>query len=97
MLVDWGLFQGYKQLRWGNWAPLPFEAAHMDAVILTHARTDHSGHLQEEEADFANCHKTSKHAPALPLYTRDDAERCPKLFHCVPAHGNSRNIPAIFS
>jgi metallo-beta-lactamase family protein len=35
-----------------------------------------SGHLQEEEAAFANRHGYSKHRPALPLYTRDDAQRC---------------------
>ena len=27
-----------------------------------------AAHLQEEEARFANKHRTSKHAPALPLY-----------------------------
>lgn len=32
-----------------------------------------SGHLQEEEADYANRHGFSKHAPALPLYTEADA------------------------
>jgi metallo-beta-lactamase family protein len=31
--------------------------------------------LQEEEADFANRHGFSKHAPALPLYTEADARR----------------------
>jgi metallo-beta-lactamase family protein len=34
-----------------------------------------SGHLQEEEAGFANRHGYSRHRPALPLYTRDDAQR----------------------
>ncbi|HEX5724745.1 MAG TPA: MBL fold metallo-hydrolase [Longimicrobiaceae bacterium] len=34
-----------------------------------------SGHLQEEEAAFANRHGTSRHQPALPLYTAEDAER----------------------
>ncbi|HEX8904463.1 MAG TPA: MBL fold metallo-hydrolase, partial [Longimicrobiaceae bacterium] len=34
-----------------------------------------SAHLQEEEAEFANRHGTSKHRPALPLYTVHDAER----------------------
>jgi metallo-beta-lactamase family protein len=34
--------------------------------------------LQEEEADFANCHGFSKHPPALPLYTAD-AERALRL------------------
>ena len=34
-----------------------------------------AAHLQEEEARFANRHRTSKHAPALPLYTETDAKR----------------------
>ena len=34
-----------------------------------------AAHLQEEEAEFANRHRTSKHDPALPLYTTPDAER----------------------
>lgn len=35
-----------------------------------------SGRLQEEEADYANHRGFSKHHPALPLYTQQDAERC---------------------
>ena len=34
-----------------------------------------AAHLQEEEAAFANRHRTSKHDPALPLYTIADAAR----------------------
>ena len=34
-----------------------------------------AAHLQEEEATFANRHRTSKHDPALPLYTIADAAR----------------------
>ena len=34
-----------------------------------------SAHIQEEEAEFANRHHTSRHHPALPLYTVIDAER----------------------
>ncbi|WP_310673209.1 MBL fold metallo-hydrolase, partial [Burkholderia multivorans] len=34
-----------------------------------------SARLQEEEADFANRHGYSKHHPAQPLYTLDDAQR----------------------
>jgi len=45
VLVDCGLFQGYKQIRERNWAKLPFSARQLDAVILTHAHIDHSGAL----------------------------------------------------
>lgn len=37
-----------------------------------------SARLQEEEAAFANRHGYSKHHPALPLYTLDDAQRAIK-------------------
>lgn len=39
-----------------------------------------SGHLQEEEAHFHNKKGTSKHRPALPLYTFREAEDSLKLF-----------------
>lgn len=45
VLVDCGLFQGYKQLRLRNWARLPVRPDRLDAVVLTHAHLDHSGHL----------------------------------------------------
>lgn len=38
-----------------------------------------SGHLQEEEARYLTRHKFARHDPALPLYTREDAETCLKL------------------
>lgn len=38
-----------------------------------------SGGLQEEEARFANKHGTSRHQPALPLYTEDDAKKSLRL------------------
>ena len=45
LLVDCGLFQGYKELRLCNWAPFPVAPADLHAVILTHAHLDHSGYL----------------------------------------------------
>jgi metallo-beta-lactamase family protein len=45
VLVDCGLFQGYKELRERNWQQLPISAWTIDAVILTHAHIDHSGYL----------------------------------------------------
>ncbi|NVL90053.1 MAG: MBL fold metallo-hydrolase [Desulfobacterales bacterium] len=43
-----------------------------------------SGHLQEEDAYWANKRKFSKHHPALPLYTVKDAEKA--LTHFEPVY-----------
>lgn len=45
ILVDCGLFQGYKVLRERNRAPFPVSPDTVDAVVLTHAHLDHSGYL----------------------------------------------------
>lgn len=45
LLVDCGLFQGYKNLRVLNWQAFAFKPAQLDGVVLTHAHLDHSGAL----------------------------------------------------
>jgi metallo-beta-lactamase family protein len=45
LLIDCGLFQGPKELRLRNWAPLPVDPATIDWVLLTHAHIDHTGYL----------------------------------------------------
>jgi len=106
ILVDCGLFQGYKQLRLRNWNPFPVPPNSIDSVLLTHAHLDHSGylpalvrngfqghvhctsataelcglllpdsgHLQEEEARYAQRKGYSRHANPKPLYTLEDAK-----------------------
>jgi len=43
-----------------------------------------SAHLQEEDAEYANKKHFTKHSPALPLYTIDDAQKALDLFKPVP-------------
>lgn len=45
ILVDCGIFQGYKPLRLRNWAPFPVPPGSIDAVVLTHAHLDHGGYI----------------------------------------------------
>jgi len=45
ILVDCGLFQGVKNLRELNWAPLKVDPGSIDAVVITHAHLDHTGYL----------------------------------------------------
>jgi metallo-beta-lactamase family protein len=59
-------------------------------VWCTHATSElsglllpDSGHLQEEDAEYANRKGFSKHHPALPLYTEDDARRALKRLRTV--------------
>ncbi len=125
LLVDCGLFQGYKMLRLRNWTPLPVVPGDIHAVVLTHAHLDHSGylpllakegfsnsvyatsgtrelchillpdsgHLQEEDAAFANRQGFSKHAPAIPLYTRQDALDCLALLKAVNFNKTFQPLP----
>src|SRR5919109_3858785 len=50
-----------------------------------------SGHLQEEDAAFHNKHKKSKHEPALPLYTLEEAQECMQYFRALQ-FGESKQL-----
>lgn len=45
ILVDCGMFQGFKALRERNWEPFAVPANSIDVVVLTHAHLDHCGML----------------------------------------------------
>lgn len=60
-----------------------------------------AGRLQEEDADFRNRHKITRHTPALPLYTEEDAFAALKLIEPRPNTGEAievaRGVRAGFS
>jgi metallo-beta-lactamase family protein len=45
VLVDCGLFQGYKNLRLKNWQEFQVPPETIDFVLITHAHLDHSGYV----------------------------------------------------
>jgi metallo-beta-lactamase family protein len=54
-----------------------------------------SGHLQEEDAAFYNKTKTSKHDPALPLYTLEESQASLQYFKPVQVGENVTLSPEI--
>jgi metallo-beta-lactamase family protein len=54
-----------------------------------------SGHLQEEDARYANERGFSRHSPALPLYTEADARRSLKQFESVRYDVETEVAPGI--
>lgn len=54
-----------------------------------------SAHLQEEEAEYANRKGYSKHSPARPLYTADDAAEALELLHTVPFETAREVVPGV--
>ena len=54
-----------------------------------------SGHLQEEDAAFHNKKKTSRHDPALPLYTMAEAEASIEYFRAVEFRENIQISPEV--
>ena len=51
-----------------------------------------SAHIAEKDADYANRKQSSKHKPALPLYTMRDAERALKQLRPI-AFGSETSLP----
>lgn len=45
ILVDWGMYQGGRELSEDNSEPFGFDPAAIDLVLLTHAHLDHCGRL----------------------------------------------------
>lgn len=81
----------HAHLDHSGYLPLLVKEGYKGRVYSTSATRDlctillpDSGKLQEEEANYANKRGFSKHHPALPLYTKEDAEDSLRQFETVP-------------
>jgi len=97
LLVDCGLFQGLKQLRLRNWAPLPLPAAQVDAVVLTHAHIDHSGWLPRlvDEGFRGRVFATPGTAELCRLLLPDAGRLQEEEARYANRHGFSKHAPAL--
>ena len=73
-----------------GWIPRLCKEGFAGPVYATPATVDlcgiilpDSGYLQEEDAAFHNKRQSSKHTPALPLYTMEEAKQCLSRFRPV--------------
>jgi metallo-beta-lactamase family protein len=96
-LLDCGLFQGVKDLRLRNWAPLPAPAAQPYAVVLSHAHLDHSGHLPRLARDGYRgpVHCTRGTAALLSLLLPDSARLQEEDAARANRLGYSKHRPAL--
>ncbi|MEP7234947.1 MAG: MBL fold metallo-hydrolase [Ignavibacteriota bacterium] len=69
----------------------PIYATKATAEVAAYVLRD-SAHLQEEDARNANKHGWSRHHPAIPLYTSEDAEETISLFKPIERH-NKKILP----
>lgn len=97
VLVDCGLFQGARELRERNWQPFMVEPSSIDAIVLTHAHTDHIGYLPKLVVDGFRgpvyCTEGTLGLARISLpdsgrLQEEDARRANK-------HGYSRHKPAL--
>lgn len=85
-----------------GWIPRLVKAGFRGSIYATQPTIDlcgiilpDSGHLQEEDARFYNKVNKSKHHPALPLYTFDDAQESLKYFKPVDVEATVELSPEI--
>ena len=92
----------HAHLDHSGWIPRLVKQGFHGPIYATQATIDlcsillpDSGHLQEEDAAFYNKTKSSKHTPALPLYTADEAQGCLQYFQPVEFEQSKQLSPEL--
>lgn len=92
----------HAHLDHSGWIPRLVKEGFRGPIYATQATIDlsgillpDSGHLQEEDAAFYNRHKKSKHSPALPLYTFEQAQGCLEYFQPIAVEQTTELSPEL--
>ena len=97
VLVDAGVFQGEKQLRLRNWEPLAVPPASIEAILLTHAHTDHVGYLPRLVAEgfSGRVYATAATVDLAGIVLTDAAFLAERDAEHAASHGYSRHDPPL--
>lgn len=97
LLIDCGIFQGFKTFRLRNWAPFPSPPRRLDAVVLSHAHLDHSGYLPALVRDGFRgpifCSKATRDLAEVMLL--DSAHLLQEEAAFANRHGFTKHHPAL--
>ncbi|MEK0154951.1 MBL fold metallo-hydrolase [Arthrobacter oryzae] len=97
ILVDCGLFQGYKVLRDRNRTPFPVQPRSIDAVLLSHAHLDHTGYVPALVRDgfTGPVYATEGTTELCTLLLPDSGHLQEEEAKYAYEHGSSRHSPPV--
>jgi len=97
LLIDCGLFQGFKENRLRNWEAFPVAPSSIDAVLLTHAHIDHSGYIPRlcQQGFSGRIHCTCATQDLCDIMLRDSAHLQEEDARWANKKGFSKHTPAL--
>jgi metallo-beta-lactamase family protein len=96
-LLECGLFQGRRQESFERNRNLPFDAASIDAMVLSHAHIDHSGNIPQliKQGFQGNIHCTHATHDLVSIMLRDSAHIQEKDAEFVNKRHKKKGLPPV--